>query len=206
MPETDRHAEQLYQLRAVLRGISPLIWRRLLVRSDSTVAQLHEVLQIAFGWDDEHLNRLEIRGREYAVYRDGGGMHDRHRFHDCRSEFKHSMTTYTGPSNTGIQISGTGMRRSLLHSIPPVSGCSPCGLPQERQRKRGGRARDPERRVGVAPLTRRGRARTGRPNSPAHRRSDGARGEGAGEGVNSAHERRNLAESQGLRHSRFGVH
>jgi hypothetical protein len=31
-------------------------------------------LQIAFGWDDEHLNRFEIRGREYAVYRDGGGM------------------------------------------------------------------------------------------------------------------------------------
>jgi hypothetical protein len=33
-----------------------------------------EVLQIAFGWDDEHLNRFEIRGREYAVYRHGGGM------------------------------------------------------------------------------------------------------------------------------------
>jgi len=31
-------------------------------------------LQIAFGWDYEHLNRFEIRGREYAVYRDGGGM------------------------------------------------------------------------------------------------------------------------------------
>jgi hypothetical protein len=53
---------------------SPLIWRRLLVRSDSTVARLQEGLQIAFGWDDEHLNRFEIRGREYAVYRDGGGM------------------------------------------------------------------------------------------------------------------------------------
>jgi Plasmid pRiA4b ORF-3-like protein len=72
--ESDRPEAQIYQLRAVLRGISPLIWRRLLVRSDSTVARLHAVLQIAFGWDDEHLNRFEIRGREYAVYRDGGGM------------------------------------------------------------------------------------------------------------------------------------
>jgi Plasmid pRiA4b ORF-3-like protein len=72
--ETDRPEAQIYQLRAVLRGISPLIWRRLLVRSDSTVARLHEVLQIAFRWDDEHLNRFEIRGREYAVYRDGSGM------------------------------------------------------------------------------------------------------------------------------------
>jgi Plasmid pRiA4b ORF-3-like protein len=74
MAEIDRHELQIYQLRVVFRGISPLIWRRLLVRSDSTVAQLHEVLQIAFGWDDEHLHRFEIRGREYAVYRDGGGM------------------------------------------------------------------------------------------------------------------------------------
>jgi hypothetical protein len=65
---------QIYQQRAVIRGISPLIWRRLLVRDDSTVAQLHEVLQIAFGWNDEHLNRFEIRGREYAVYREGGGL------------------------------------------------------------------------------------------------------------------------------------
>ena len=43
----------------------------------------------------------------------------------CRSEFKISMTTYTRPSNTGIQISGNGMRRSLLHRIPPVYGYSP---------------------------------------------------------------------------------
>jgi hypothetical protein len=74
MTKTDRHEGHIYQLRAVLRGISPLIWRRFLVRGDSTVAHLHEVLQIAFGWDDEHLNRFEIRGREYAVYRDGAGM------------------------------------------------------------------------------------------------------------------------------------
>jgi hypothetical protein len=58
----------------LLRGISPLIWRRQLLRSNSTVAQLHQALQVAFGWEDEHLNRFEIRGREYAVYRDGGGM------------------------------------------------------------------------------------------------------------------------------------
>jgi Plasmid pRiA4b ORF-3-like protein len=32
--------------------ISPRIWRRLLVRSDSTSADLHHTLQIAMGWDD----------------------------------------------------------------------------------------------------------------------------------------------------------
>jgi Plasmid pRiA4b ORF-3-like protein len=49
MGETHRHEAQIYQLRAALRGISPLIWRRLLVRSDSTVAELHQALQVAFG-------------------------------------------------------------------------------------------------------------------------------------------------------------
>jgi hypothetical protein len=38
------------------------------------VAQLHEALQVAFGWDDEHLNRFEIPGRQYTVYRHGGGV------------------------------------------------------------------------------------------------------------------------------------
>jgi hypothetical protein len=34
----------IYQLRVVLRGISPLIWRRVLVRSKTTLAPLHPLL------------------------------------------------------------------------------------------------------------------------------------------------------------------
>jgi hypothetical protein len=56
----------VYQLRVVLRGISPLIWRRLLVRSDTTLAHLHDILQIVFHWSDEHLHRFHIHGREYG--------------------------------------------------------------------------------------------------------------------------------------------
>ncbi len=55
----------VYQLRVVLRGVSPPIWR-LLVRSDSTVADLHRTLQVAFGWSDEHLHRFVIHGRLYG--------------------------------------------------------------------------------------------------------------------------------------------
>lgn len=62
----------VYQLRVVLRGVSPLIWRRLLVCSDSTIADLHATLQIALDWSDEHLNRFVIHGREYGVSHLGG--------------------------------------------------------------------------------------------------------------------------------------
>jgi hypothetical protein len=36
----------MYQLRIVLRGISPLIWRRMLVRSDLTLSRLQAILQM----------------------------------------------------------------------------------------------------------------------------------------------------------------
>jgi hypothetical protein len=34
----------VYQLRIVLRELSPLIWRRVLVRSDTPIAVLHSIL------------------------------------------------------------------------------------------------------------------------------------------------------------------
>jgi len=83
MPEPSASSEPVvYPLRVVLRGVSPLIWRRLLVRSDSTIADLHATLQIALGWSDEHLNRFISHGREYGVSHLGGfGFRDdpRHR-------------------------------------------------------------------------------------------------------------------------------
>jgi hypothetical protein len=61
-----------YRLHVWIRQISPMIWRRLLVRSDSTIADLHFTLQIAFGWSDAHLNLFHIHGQDYGVYHDGG--------------------------------------------------------------------------------------------------------------------------------------
>ncbi|MGH3854984.1 MAG: plasmid pRiA4b ORF-3 family protein [Pseudonocardiaceae bacterium] len=62
----------LYQLRAVLHAISPLIWRRLLIPADTTIAELHTIMQTAFGWSGEHLHRLVIHGREYGIAYPGG--------------------------------------------------------------------------------------------------------------------------------------
>jgi Plasmid pRiA4b ORF-3-like protein len=54
---------EVYQLHVWLYEISPLIWRRLLVCSDSTIADLHHTLQIAMGWDDAHLHRSASVGK-----------------------------------------------------------------------------------------------------------------------------------------------
>jgi Plasmid pRiA4b ORF-3-like protein len=50
----------VYQFKVVLRGISPMIWRRLLLRSDHSIADLHYTIQIAMGWSDSHLHRFHI--------------------------------------------------------------------------------------------------------------------------------------------------
>jgi hypothetical protein len=65
-------ASVVYQLRVVLRDVSPLIWRRLLVCSSSLIADLHYALQIAFGWGDTHLHRFVIHGKAYGIAQPGG--------------------------------------------------------------------------------------------------------------------------------------
>src|SRR6516162_11927097 len=62
----------IYQLRLVLAGISPIIWRRLLVSSESTIAQLHQYIQIAFDWSGERLHRFRIHGKDYGIACLGG--------------------------------------------------------------------------------------------------------------------------------------
>jgi hypothetical protein len=68
----DESIPEVYLLHVWIRQISPMIGRRLLVRSDSTLAALHDTIQIAFGWTDSHLHRFRIHGRDYGVGRLGG--------------------------------------------------------------------------------------------------------------------------------------
>ncbi|MDQ0157099.1 plasmid pRiA4b ORF-3 family protein [Robertmurraya andreesenii] len=51
----------IYQLKITLQHTSPPIWRRLLVDSNMTLADLHETIQIAFDWQGMHLHCFEAR-------------------------------------------------------------------------------------------------------------------------------------------------
>src|SRR5271163_4075182 len=48
----------IYQIKVTLLGTKPPIWRRLLVPSSLTLAQLHDVLQIAMGWENGHMHEF----------------------------------------------------------------------------------------------------------------------------------------------------
>src|SRR5262245_60305503 len=57
---------QIFQLKVQLRNVRPPIWRRLLVPSDMTLADLHDVIQTAMGWTNTHLHEFEIDGMSYG--------------------------------------------------------------------------------------------------------------------------------------------
>src|SRR3954454_8740076 len=56
----------VYQVKIVLRDVSPLVWRRVLLRSDTTLARLHPIVQTVMGWEDAHPHRFRVHGKEYG--------------------------------------------------------------------------------------------------------------------------------------------
>jgi hypothetical protein len=69
VPVSERTSKpvQIYQIKVTLRKSQPLIWRRIRLRSDVTLAKLHRILQCAMGWEDAHLHRFVIRGERYGI-------------------------------------------------------------------------------------------------------------------------------------------
>lgn len=52
--------QQTYQLKIVLMGIRPPIWRRIQIPSSYTFWDLHVAIQDAMGWEDYHLHQFEF--------------------------------------------------------------------------------------------------------------------------------------------------
>ncbi|MDV3002979.1 MAG: hypothetical protein N5P05_004634 (plasmid) [Chroococcopsis gigantea SAG 12.99] len=49
-----------------------MIWRRILVSSDSTIEDLHYIIQLVMGWQDIHLHHFIIYGKQYGIAQPGG--------------------------------------------------------------------------------------------------------------------------------------
>jgi hypothetical protein len=67
----------IYQLKVVLLGSEPPVWRRLQVPGDATLDWLHAVLQVAIGWTNSHLHQFRVG-------------------EDCYSDTRHNFAEYEG--------------------------------------------------------------------------------------------------------------
>jgi Plasmid pRiA4b ORF-3-like protein len=60
-------AMDIYRVHVSLREIGPAIWRRIELSSQTTLKQLHRILQIAMGWEDSHLHEYIVNGQRYGT-------------------------------------------------------------------------------------------------------------------------------------------
>jgi hypothetical protein len=56
----------VYQIKVTLMGSRPPIWRRIQVTGDTTLVQLHRILQRVMGWESSHLYQFVIGGSTYG--------------------------------------------------------------------------------------------------------------------------------------------
>ena len=58
----------MMQLKVWLLGISPMVWRRLLVPGPCSLHDLHGILQVAMGWEGIHLYQFCLRAARFGSW------------------------------------------------------------------------------------------------------------------------------------------
>jgi hypothetical protein len=61
-----RPLTSVHRLKVTLIGSKPPIWRRVLVPSDITFGQLHDIVQDVMGWRNEHLHQFTVDGMDIS--------------------------------------------------------------------------------------------------------------------------------------------
>ncbi|MFP4248140.1 MAG: plasmid pRiA4b ORF-3 family protein [Armatimonadota bacterium] len=65
--------EKAYQLKITLLGLDPPIWRRVQVTGDTTLGDMHQIIQAVMDWEDCHLHEFDVRGDRFSDGRFGLG-------------------------------------------------------------------------------------------------------------------------------------
>lgn len=59
--------DTVHQLKITLRSVKPRVWRRIVVRSDTDLAELAAILEAAMGWLGGHLHAFEGADARYGL-------------------------------------------------------------------------------------------------------------------------------------------
>jgi hypothetical protein len=72
---TSSPAVDVYIFRAALQGVRG-VSRKLAIRTDKTLVDLHQLIQLAFDWDDDHLYAFWLSGKFWDRQADAFGRPD----------------------------------------------------------------------------------------------------------------------------------
>jgi hypothetical protein len=76
-PSPKKPTSSAFRLHVELKHVDPPVWRKLLVPSSITLADLHTALNEAMGWTDSHLHQFILRDRRFGdvTMPDAGELH-----------------------------------------------------------------------------------------------------------------------------------
>jgi hypothetical protein len=100
----------VHQLKVMLQGVRPPIWRRFQVPGQITLDRLHLVLLAVMGWDGGHLHVFEVGGRRIGEPDDAYGD----RVEDGRRVALDGVAAHKGARLTYIYDFGDDWRHQLL--------------------------------------------------------------------------------------------
>lgn len=106
MQKVPRTSRQVYVLSADLVGF-PDVRRMIAVRADQTLVDLHNALQAAFDWDDDHLYSFWLKGRFWA--RDGSEY--THPFHAAEPNPLGPFAIGPAPGSADVRLSRLKLRK-----------------------------------------------------------------------------------------------
>ncbi len=58
-----------YAFKVALRGVSPMIWRRIRIAGNTSLASLHSIIRIVQDYDLDPLHQFHIYGKDYEIFR-----------------------------------------------------------------------------------------------------------------------------------------
>lgn len=68
--------EDILRRKVWLKGLSPMIWRRVDVAANTTLRELHGIIQVAMGWEGIHLFNFDVRATQYGPHELGARSPD----------------------------------------------------------------------------------------------------------------------------------
>ncbi len=130
-------AQSYLILEAVIDGTEPPVRRLLRVPDTMNLADLHRVLQTAFGWENRHLHEFQIEGERYFKPEDDP---ERAAEHDGRSEHNFTLAELTRTERFGYLYDfGDGWQHTITiretvdaGDVPPLERERPLCLAAER--------------------------------------------------------------------------
>jgi Plasmid pRiA4b ORF-3-like protein len=125
---------KIVALRIELLEVVPLVWRRMLVADQWTLASLHHYLQWVLGWTDSHAHEFEVGDSLIAPdwwIQEAGSEEEASRYRDERRVSMAAVVSQIGPHGEFEYRydMGDGWEHRIVIESPPASTISNPRLP-----------------------------------------------------------------------------